>query len=222
MSTFVSFLALKNEFWTLQDEILFSSLPPVRQTIIKKYAYESDKRLSMYSVLLLSHMLQTHFHITNGLQDILWKSGKKPYLVSFPNIDFSYSHTHNAILCGISSTGKIGVDLECCGKAPFEIMTTVFHPEEINYIESFSSVEKEHAFFEIWTRKEAYTKKNGTGLICDLASINTLSIPNVSFKKWERDSYICTACQESCHPITFQIVHEEMFESYTAHSKLCF
>ena len=210
MPTFVSFLALKNESWTMQDEILLSSLPPKRQTIVKKYTYESDKRLSMYSVLLLSHMLQTHFHITDGLQDILWENGKKPYLVSFPNIDFSYSHTSNAILCGVSSDGNIGVDLERCYNAPFEVMTFVFHPNEISYVESFPYPEKTHAFFEIWTRKEAYTKEKGTGLICDLISINTLSVPNAFFQKWEQDSYVCTAYQESQHPISFEIVPEEM------------
>lgn len=206
----------------MQDERLLSLLPPMRQAIVRKYAYESDKRLSMYSVLLLSHMLQTHFHITDGLQDILWESGKKPYLVSFPNIDFSYSHTRNAILCGVSSNGSIGVDLERCYKAPFEVMTSVFHPNEISYIQSFPSQEKAHAFFEIWTRKEAYTKEKGTGFICDLTSINTLSVPNVFFQKWEQDSYICTAYQESLHPISFQIVKEDVFISYTPHSKLRF
>ena len=222
MSTFISFLTLKKESWTMQDELLLSLLSPSRQVNVMNYTYEVDKRLSLYSVLLLSHMLQTHFHITDGLQDIHWTRGKKPFLASFPHIDFNYSHTRKAILCGVSSDGNIGIDLEHCHKAPFEIMTSAFHPNEINYVKSFPSLEREHAFFEIWTRKEAYTKEKGTGLICDLTSINTLSAPNAFFQKWEQDSYICTACQESRYPTTFQIVDEEIFISYTPHSKLCF
>ena len=163
MSTFISFLTLKKESWTMQDELLLSLLPPSRQVNVMNYTYEVDKRLSLYSVLLLSHMLQTHFHITDGLQDIHWTRGKKPFLASFPHIDFNYSHTRKAILCGVSSDGNIGIDLEHCHKAPFEIMTSAFHPNEINYVKSFPSLEREHAFFEYGPAKKPIQKKKGQG-----------------------------------------------------------
>lgn len=222
MSTFVSFLSLADKPWCLQDELLLPKLPPIRQAVVKEYVSDADQRLSMYAVLLLSYMLEIHFHITNSLDDIRWEHGKKPFLASFSHIDFNYSHTRHAILCGISSTGSIGVDLERLHKAPFEIMPLVFHPEEISYVESFSSSDKTRAFFEIWTRKEAYTKRKGIGLCCDLTTINTLSLSLASFKKWEQESYICTTCLESLHPISFEIIHEDIITSYMPHSKLCF
>lgn len=249
MPSYISFLPLKNNIWTLQDEALLSSLPSSRRDYVNSYLFDADKRLSLYSALLLSHMLETHFGIADGLQGIHWVRGEKPFLSSFPDIDFNFSHTRNAILCGISSEGKIGVDIERCENAPFDIMPTVFHPEEIHYIDNTLSkkisvsirstspgrtpvsvgsiplqkntipmehnpaAERERAFFELWTRKEAYTKTTGTGLLCDLTSTNTLTVPDVSFVKWEPTPYICTVCLEKPHPVNFHTSTEEIFQN---------
>lgn len=75
------------------------------------------------------------------------------------------------------------------------------------------AAERERAFFELWTRKEAYTKTTGTGLLCDLTSTNTLTVPDVSFVKWAPTPYICTVCLEKPHPVNFHTSTEEIFQN---------
>ena len=75
MPSYISFLPLKNNIWTLQDEALLSSLPSSRRDYVNSYLFDADKRLSLYSALLLSHMLETHFGIADGLQGIHWVRG---------------------------------------------------------------------------------------------------------------------------------------------------
>ncbi|WP_083330258.1 4'-phosphopantetheinyl transferase superfamily protein [Lachnospira pectinoschiza] len=57
------------------------------------------------------------------------------------------------------------------------------------------SPDKERAFFEIWTKKEAYTKCIGTGLSVDLKSINTLSASiNNNIITFTKNEYMCSVC----------------------------
>ena len=180
MSTFICFLYIDKE-WSQTDDLLLHLLPPSRKHTVESFYYDSDKLLSMYSALLLSYMLETYYQVNDALHCITWIKNRKPQLNTFPNIDFSFSHTKGAILCGITDNNTIGVDIELTNDPPFEIMPLVFHPNEIHYINN-SNFSKEQAFFEIWTQKEAYTKKNCTGLSNDIITINTLSPLLVSAK----------------------------------------
>ena len=103
-------------------------------------------------------MLEDYYHIDNALHNIVWENNKKPILKGFPNIDFSYSHTKGAILCGITKNSSIGVDIELANTPPYEIMPLVFHPNEICYVNN-SLRSKKQAFYKIWTQKEAFTKR---------------------------------------------------------------
>ena len=88
-------------------------------------------------------------------------SNNKPILVSYPNINFNFSHTHNAILCGIACNNSIGVDIEKINTPPLTIMNKVFHPQEIEYVSQKDIIQKQIRFYEIWTRKEAFAKQLG-------------------------------------------------------------
>lgn len=211
-ATYIYFLPLSSAKWDKTDEVLLKYLPDIRRQKTLRYLHDSDKRLSLYAPLLLSYMLKLHYNIDYNKQDILWNTLEKPYLISRPDIDFNFSHTYNAILCGISSQGRIGVDIEACKSAPFEIMPSVFHAEEIDYIDHFTGPEKDKAFFELWTRKEAYTKEKGVGLACNLPSINTLSVPKDFFHIWYKENYICTVFQKRQIPtVLTQTTEHELY-----------
>ena len=157
-------------------------MSPERKNKIQQYRFDKDKILSLYSASM----------IYTGLSEILYCPIKDLCFIQEHNhkpklnpachknaslIDFSISHTDNAVLTGIVSGCNIGVDIESIKNAPFDVMPIVFHKEEIDYINSSNPEERDKRFFEIWTKKEAYTKCIGTGLVCDLTSINTLKLP---------------------------------------------
>lgn len=109
----------------------------------------------------------------------------KPYFPAYPHIHFSISHTRGAAVCALSDR-PCGVDVE--------------HPRPIRTqlaARCFSKAERAYAdtperFLEIWTRKEAFLKRDGRGITVPLASIDTLSCDElVSFAT---DGFVISFC----------------------------
>ena len=102
----------------------------------------------------------------------------KPVFTELP-LSFSVSHTGDLWVCLISEgDSPVGVDVQNIRKARMErIMEWYFTEDEISYV----SGEGENAFFQIWTRKEAYAKYTGKGLNKELAKVSTLNNDEVIF-----------------------------------------
>lgn len=191
------------------DYALLKYVSSDRQHKIQKYHFEIDKKLSLYAKLLAKKCISTTLPMPLCDIHIQQKDLHKPVLTGSFNIDFSYSHTRSAILLGITFHGKIGVDIEALSDNIPECLHQFFHEQEINYIQK--AAKPETAFFEIWTKKEAYTKYLGVGLSANLPAINTLSksfAPH--FQTWQQDTYICSVySDEPCSLNTsFSIMHE--------------
>lgn len=213
MSTYICFLLIKKN-WSHIDDQLLKLLPIIRRIKTENYYHDSDKLLSLYSTLLLSYMLEDYYHIDNALHNIVWENNKKPILKGFPNIDFSYSHTKGAILCGITKNSSIGVDIELANTPPYEIMPLVFHPNEICYVNN-SLRSKKQAFYKIWTQKEAFTKRKGTGLSGDIISIDTQALQSTPLKTWTQNKYICSISQDNFSKINYlDISLSQIIEHY--------
>lgn len=88
---------------------------------------------------------------------------KKPYLASHPNLHFNVSHSENFAVIAISRN-KVGIDIEhVSNDFNFnEILSGVFVENEISVIQN--AVHKKHAFYNSWTRKEAFAKALGKGI----------------------------------------------------------
>lgn len=181
--------------WCKIDDQLLKSVSSQRQEKIMRYIFEADKKLSLYAALLtrLSLSLATGIPASELIFSI--ENNKKPLLLSTSDYQFNLSHTKGFILCGISNDGMLGVDVEKNVSAPIEVMEQVFHSEEIQYVKNALSSERNIRFYKVWTRKEAYIKKLGTGLTYGLKSYNTLSSSlSSSLYTWQYCNYICSAC----------------------------
>ncbi|QJD81943.1 4'-phosphopantetheinyl transferase family protein [Cohnella herbarum] len=87
------------------------------------------------------------------------------------NPGFNLSHTTLLVACAIVDSGEVGIDAEDIGRDNSCLMNRVFTEREIGYVESRGSAqEKREAFYEVWTRKEAYVKATGLGLSIPLRS----------------------------------------------------
>ncbi len=89
---------------------------------------------------------------------ILISESGKPYLQTGPK--FNISHSGKMVAVAFSKT-EIGLDIEEHKMIGFEDLIQRFHPNEQAY---FLKKLDEHAFFKIWTRKEAFLKALGTGI----------------------------------------------------------
>ena len=94
----------------------------------------------------------------------------KPYLVEYPNIAFNLSHTHEYFLLAISENCNLGVDIEYCKSRPNMegLVNKCFAITERDYWYTFSQQDQLSVFYEFWTRKEAFVKATGDGIVLGL------------------------------------------------------
>ena len=152
-----------------------------------------EKKISLYSELLVRTVLCTALQIKNN--DLVF--GKqalgKPFLKTNPALHFNLSHSSNTIAVSVSDD-PVGIDIEKLKAADFRIAQRFFTPREWSYI-SKSNQSSDNRFFEIWTKKEAYVKYTGKGLSIPLHSFDVMEdFFAKQIQTWTKDDSIISIC----------------------------
>jgi 4'-phosphopantetheinyl transferase len=93
---------------------------------------------------------------------------------------FNLSHSHERALVAFTRAGKMGVDLEFM-RADFdfhEVAERWFSAREVEMFSALPASLRTEAFFNCWTRKEAYVKARGEGLSHPLKSFSVSLAPD--------------------------------------------
>lgn len=79
---------------------------------------------------------------------------------------FNLSHAEGVALYGVTASREIGIDIEWIRPGVCEegIAERFFSAEEVKVLRALPKEVQEVAFFNCWTRKEAYIKAKGEGL----------------------------------------------------------
>ncbi len=101
----------------------------------------------------------------------------KPYLDPTPgprDIRFNLSHSHSLALFAFAVSREVGVDLEMVRpeRDHQKLAARFFSSREVAALQALAPEERSAAFFQCWTRKEAYLKARGEGLAIPLASFS--------------------------------------------------
>lgn len=187
-----------------------------RQSKICKYINTSDRKLSLYAALMTRMIIAIKTGSSVNTLNFIVSDNHKPKLYANNFIDFNFSHTSDAILLTVSTQDLVGADIELCQSIPEEVMPYVFHPHELNYINAATSTERTDRFYEIWTKKEAYTKMQGFGLSYDILSLNVLSnnIKDLLYT-WKQGKYMCSVCSSSISSThLFHTIDEQTIRNY--------
>ncbi len=205
MKKYLFWCELEERPYSETDRRLSAKLSRERQDKINRYRFDVDKRLSLYGGLLVRMGIQKFWNIPYEEQTFVCENMKKPYLVSEGNIHFNLSHTRNMIVCGYSDQ-PVGVDVERI-KVPFhkEIVRRYRADEQLQ-CQRGSEQEQASAFYQIWTKKEAYVKCDGTGLSVEVTEIPT-NLPQ--FETWKRGEYIISLFSRSEAPTELVNITEE-------------
>mgnify|MGYP001764781375 CR=1 FL=1 len=91
------------------------------------------------------------------------------------DVDFNISHSGDVLLLGITTSGRIGVDVEAWvsdHSADRSPLWETLSEREAEWVASHTDAYA--AFVRLWTRKEAVVKALGTGLPDDLPALDVL------------------------------------------------
>jgi 4'-phosphopantetheinyl transferase len=106
----------------------------------------------------------------------------KPYLSGINGKDticFNISNSESMGIFAFSKNREIGVDIEFVRDIPEmdKIVEQIFSAQEKDFFRSLPENRKKKAFYICWTRKEAFLKATGDGLVQSLDKFNAELIP---------------------------------------------
>ncbi|MBA3532450.1 MAG: 4'-phosphopantetheinyl transferase superfamily protein [Ardenticatenales bacterium] len=105
----------------------------------------------------------------------------RPSLPALPAehpLEFNLSHSGGLALYALSWQRSVGVDVEAMRDIEFEeIATRFFSPREQAVLTALPPHQRKDAFFNAWTRKEAYIKARGEGLSLALDAFDVTLTP---------------------------------------------
>ena len=107
-------------------------------------------------------------------------------------LDFNVSHSHSLALLAFARGRALGVDVEHlrAGAADDRLAERFFSANEVAALRALPAARQTRAFFDCWTRKEAYVKARGEGLSFPLADFD------VSLRPGEPAALLCVRGDE--------------------------
>ncbi len=177
---------------------------PENQAYIGEIKYRKNldsARESLYCLLVLSELLK-NARVDASSLILDRREGGKPHFEN-SRIEFSLSHSHGYAAAAISDESRVGIDVESA-EIPREkasrLAERFFSESEKRELET-----NPDSFLRLWTKKEAYSKMQGTPL-SDLIA-NEKALPanerkNAFFYEFETDAHPLTLCLEKPCQIT--------------------
>lgn len=161
--------------WTLhstkQIKLYFEGLSCSQKLEVSRFKRKEDQIRAILSGYLLNEFMYRHNLKENQL--VVSKEGKKT--IKSMKLYFNISHSGKYIVFA-EHTNEIGIDIERISAYDEKIAKYCYSLYENKQLNQLASDKKAELFIWIWTRKEAYVKKIGTGLVSEkyLQGIETL------------------------------------------------
>jgi 4'-phosphopantetheinyl transferase len=99
---------------------------------------------------------------------------KKPRLREAPTLHYNVSHTGDWVVLAVAEA-EVGIDIEQLAPcfAFQDVLDYSFSPAEKAFVEH--SPVPHHAFYQLWTRKEAFVKATGRGIDAEFSQVPALA-----------------------------------------------
>jgi 4'-phosphopantetheinyl transferase len=148
----------------------------------KRFYVERDRNRFVVARGLLRSILGRYLDIEPSHIEFIYGPYGKPSLAdefAVQGIRFNLSHSDGLALYAIACGREVGVDVERL-RLDFpgrEIAERFFSPREVAMLFALPSNRQPEAFFNCWTRKEAYIKARGEGLSVPLSDFDVSLAP---------------------------------------------
>lgn len=143
---------------------------------------------------ILAHYLRTE---PGQLQFNHGPNGKPMLAGQRKNLRFNLAHSEDLALVAVTSAGQIGVDVEHVRILDDfeELVARFFSTREAQRFRQLPPGDQPAAFFSLWTRKEAWLKATGEGIVHSLKYVEVsflpgeparfLRLPNSDPEEWQ-------------------------------------
>lgn len=131
-----------------------------------KFRFRRDRLIYVLARGVLRKLLASYIGKAANQIDFEYNEQGKPSVRSASNVKFNVSHSRDMILIGFTRKVDIGVDIEW-NKRPIEIQEVAksfFSDGEVSDLLGLPEKDQLAAFYNCWTRKEAFIKAKGGGL----------------------------------------------------------
>ncbi len=131
-----------------------------------RFYFEGDRQRFIVARGMLRSLLGKYLQLAPEQIEFRYSTKGKPLLENpYHSLHFNLSHSGDLALYAIASQ-PVGIDLEQIRPLPDaeQLAKRFFTPREAEAIASVPRAQKQAAFLNAWTRKEAYLKATGDGL----------------------------------------------------------
>jgi len=146
-----------------------------------RFHFAHDAQRYIVGRAMLRRILSEYMGIAPATVHFDYNPYGKPTLSAAQNgagLEFNLSHSGDHALCAVTHGHAVGVDLEVMRELDYlALAATVFSPHELAALHSLPSAEQPRAFYNGWTRKEAYIKAHGRGLSMPLTDFDVTLVP---------------------------------------------
>lgn len=155
-----------------QVQRLHQTLSGDEQARAKRFYFQKDREHFIVARGQLRAILGRYLKTQPSQLRFCYSPHGKPALAhrsGSNGLRFNVSHSHGLALYAITYSGELGVDVEFIRPklADEQIAEHFFSPREVTSLRALPKNLQQEAFFNCWTRKEAYIKGRGEGLnIC--------------------------------------------------------
>lgn len=168
-------------FTTKQLNNFFSFLSNDEKNKAFKFSFKSDMNNYVASKAILRLILSRYLNLS-PVDIVFYKNYYgKPFVLD-KKIGFNMSHSNEYAIYAIAEHKMIGIDIEYIKESFDELAIAgkFFSNIEVQELKSVPEISRKEAFFNCWTRKEAFIKAKGTGLSTPLDSFDVSVISRES------------------------------------------
>ena len=154
---------------------------------MERFRFERDRRRYLVGRGLLRMLLGRYLGMTPHQVRFEYTVAGKPHLAPSQGerlLRFNLTHSGELLLIAVTDGRALGIDVEEVRNDidVGEIAAHFFSPNEQRDLATLSGPRRIDAFFECWTRKEAYVKARGEGLSLPLDQFDVSLLPGESVR----------------------------------------
>jgi len=147
-------------------------LSPQESERAARFIFDRDRARFSVAHTALRDILSRYITQTPSAIELRTGEKGKPYLADYPDTRFNLSHSGCWAMVAVAHGREVGVDIECirADRSTGGIAERFFAPAEVRELMETPEERRVSAFFNCWSRKEAYIKARGEGLHIPLDS----------------------------------------------------